>query len=271
LIKADLHLHSTFSDGLYEVRPLLELVRKRGVTLASLTDHDTIAGVNHAQQAGMELGMQVISGVELAAGFKTSATAETREVHLLAYGIDLHHRELLELLERNRAARRERNLAIIARLKLMDLHLDPDVLNSENPVGRPHLARLLVESGQVKSFQQVFAKYIGDGGPAWRPRRLESIQRVCAVVRAAGGLPVLAHPLKSLDFAELEQLPLPDLAGIEIDHPAQGEADRERLRAWGESAGLLLTGGSDFHGPGLYLCPRFDPAPLLAKLHQAAA
>ena len=267
MIRADLHLHSVHSDGKYDVPHLLELLRGRDVTLAALTDHDTISGVGEALREGRRLGMEIIPAVELAAGFQRQNESELHEVHILAYGIDCNNHDLLQLLDSSQNARRQRNLRIISRLRLLGFQVDEEQLTQNSgSVGRPHIARQLVESGQVKSFRRVFDDYIAEGKPAWRPRELQQVSQVCDTVHAAGGVTVLAHPLKNISSDEMDQVVAMGFDGIEAIHPGHNARDTEQLQEFARTAGLFTTGGSDYHGQGPYLRPDFDPSHLQAAL-----
>ncbi len=267
MIRADLHLHSVCSDGKYEVPHLLELLRGRDVTLAALTDHDTIAGVGEALSEGRRLGMEIIPAVELAAGFQRQGENELHEVHILAYAIDCNNSELLQLLSWNQDARRQRNLGILSRLRLLGFNLDEEKLKlDEGSVGRPHIARQLVESGQVKSFRRVFDEYIAEGKPAWRPRKLKQVSQVCDTVHAAGGVTVLAHPMKNVVPDELDSVTAMGFDGIEVIHPGHNARETEQLKGYAQAADMFITGGSDFHGQGPYLRPEFDPLHFQAAL-----
>jgi 3',5'-nucleoside bisphosphate phosphatase len=267
LIRADLHLHSVHSDGKYDVPHLLELLRGRDVTLAALTDHDTIAGVGEALREGRRLGMEIIPAVELAAGFQRQGESELHEVHILAYGINCNDPGLLELLRLSQDARRQRNLGILARLRLLGLYVDEEQLGlNTGSIGRPHIARQLVESGQVQSFRRVFDEYIAEGKPAWRPRKLLLVSQVCDTIHTAGGVTVLAHPMKNLRLDELDRVVTMGVDGIEAIHPGHNARETEQLKEYAQAADMFTTGGSDFHGQGPYLRPEFDPFQLQTAL-----
>ena len=260
-IPADLHLHSRHSDGTLTVPQLLALVRKAGVTLAALTDHDTLAGVREARREALSLDMEIVPGVEISAGFTAGKGLEEKEVHILGYFFRPNDPALLELLAWNQDSRHRRNRSILRRLHLHGIDLDPELFSGDKgSLGRPHIATQMVALGAVKSIGSAFQVFLRDGGRAWVRRELLPVKRVTEVIRAAGGIPVLAHPGKSVEPAELPLLVAQGVAGLEVHHPAHHDYGyREKLLAFCRENKLWITGGSDYHGHGLpYAPPWYD-------------
>ncbi len=243
----DLHTHSTRSDGLLSPAALVEEAAARGLRVLALTDHDTVAGIREAQAAGDRLGVEVIPGVELSTSF-----GHGDGVHLLGYLMDIDHPLLLEGLAGYARAREERMERMIDRLRQIGAPVDPErvrAIAGHGTLGRPHLARALIEAGYAIDLPDAFARYLGWGKPAYVPRPLVAPGDAMALVRAAGGVTVLAHPLY-LDELEnvLDRLVPAGLAGMEVDYGSYTPEERDVLRDIAGRRGLIATGGSDFHG-----------------------
>ncbi|MBI3007130.1 MAG: PHP domain-containing protein [candidate division NC10 bacterium] len=219
---ADLHLHSHYSDGSFPPAEVVRRAAAAGLAAIALTDHDTVEGLPEFLAAAAGAGLHAIPGVEL------SVDEGDREIHLLGYLIRWEDPALLAALARFAAERRVRAAAILSRL-------------------RPHVAAALVEAGKVGSVQEAFDRYLGRGKPAYVPRTGFTAAEAIALVWAAGGIPVLAHPVRSGVLDEVPRLAREGLRGLEAYHPAQGLADTLAVCRSAEAHGLLLTGGSDWH------------------------
>lgn len=243
----DLHTHSNYSDGLLSPTALVEEAGLRGVQFLGLTDHDTVAGIPEARVAGQRLGVEIIPGVEL-----STSLAGGEGVHLLGYFLDVASPVLLEGLAGYARAREERMTRMIERLLRIGVSIDADevrALIGHGTAGRPHLARALVTGGYAKSVPDAFDRYIGQGQPAYVPRPRVDPRDAIALVRAAGGVPVLAHPFWPGGVESvLDSLVPAGLLGMEVDYGEYTLEDRETLRAIAARRGLIATGGSDFHG-----------------------
>ena len=248
----DLHTHSTASDGTSAPDAVARLAKQSGLVGFALTDHDTVAGLEAAANAARELGIAYVPGVELSCQFPHPGT-----LHLLGYCIDPHSPQFREMLARLIEARDARNPRMIR--KLNDLGISITVKEVEDAaggevVGRPHMAAVLVRKGYVNSIKEAFNKYLGQGAAAYVEKERLSPREAIATVLAAGGLPVLAHPvqLRAQNDAQLERIvkDLVDLGlqGIEVIHSDHDAADVERCTSLADRFGLLKTGGSDFHG-----------------------
>lgn len=246
----DLHMHSSASDGKDSPAELVARASARRVTLIALTDHDTLEGVPDFFAAAAEQGIKAVTGIELSAAFLES------ELHLLGYSVDPEHRALLELLQRIREGREVRNRQIFTRMKSLGLPADYDSwrarLSTPSP-GRPHIADYLIDEGVVKSRREAFADYLSEGRPLYQRRENPPLGECIAAIRAAGGLAVVAHPL-SLRISRgrlLDSLPgwkEDGIAGIETIHPTANREQSLRLEKAAGKAGLLCSGGSDYHG-----------------------
>ncbi|MGH9173148.1 MAG: PHP domain-containing protein [Vicinamibacterales bacterium] len=245
--RADLHTHSTASDGTLAPADLVRQAHRRGLAILALTDHDTTEGIAEAVRCGRELGVRVIAGIELS----TDVTAG--ETHILGYGVDPDSRLLCETLASYRRARAERAERIVERLRDLGVELPvgsvrPSGANAS--VGRPHIARALVAAGHAISVADAFDRYLGEGKPAYIPtERKPTPPEAIQLVLAAGGLPVHAHPFTSDRFPDsLPELIEAGLAGIEVFYGEYTPEQRARLAQIARQHGLLATGGSDYHG-----------------------
>lgn len=269
-MRIDLHLHTTASDGLLTPPALVQAVRAANVAVLSVTDHDTVDGLDEAREAADAAGLVFVSGIEL------SAYWGSVEFHILGYFIDPANPELRVFLEATRAARRVRLHAMVNRLHAMGMRVPADdvLARAQNGnVGRPHLARAMVERGFVGSADEAFDRYLGTNRPAYVPRPDVSVAEAIGVIRQAGGIASLAHPgLHNRDEA-IPDLMAVGLSAIEVYHPKHAFGRARRYRRMAQRHGLLITGGSDFHGveegdhasvPGLPCLPEADYEQLLA-------
>jgi predicted metal-dependent phosphoesterase TrpH len=227
---------------------LVEEAASRGVRILALTDHDTVAGIDEARVAGERLGVEIIPGVELSA-----ALPKGGEVHLLGYFLEIEDPALLVQLAGYARARAERMERMVERLSRIGAPVALERVREiagHGTVGRPHLGRALVEAGYAEDLSDAFARYIGGGKPAFVPRPRVDPRDAIAMVRAAGGVPVLAHPFSTGGVESvLDRLVPAGLAGMEVHYGEYSLEDREILRGIATRRGLIATGGSDYHGP----------------------
>ncbi len=245
--RADLHTHTTASDGRLSPPGLVEKAHLRRIAVLSITDHDTLGAYPTAALAAERYGVELIPGVEL------SANVDGDDVHLLGYGFDLGDEGLRAHLARYRDERHARASEIVDRLAALGrpVRLERVLeIAAGGAVGRPHIARALVEAGHAQTLQGAFTLYLGDGGPAFVPKGRASAEELIALVHAAGGVCVLAHPGTWVEVRFVERLVADGLDGVETVHPAHDDGLREHWRAVARRFGLLETGGSDYHGFG---------------------
>jgi len=248
----DLHMHTVHSDGTLTPKELVRLAKQKGLSCIALTDHDTLSGVEEAQDEGNQIGVEVIAGVEISVKF------EPGTMHILGYFIDRHSKKLQDGLAEIQEARRKRNPMIIEKLRVLGIDISLEEVERESggdQVGRPHFARVLVEKGYVKDFEEAFNKYLTKGAPAYVDKRKLTSRGAIEMIEEAGGVASLAHPkLLKLDsmperFEEtLEQLRSEGLKGLEVYSSCQSKTEAARYKKTAERLGLLITGGSDFHG-----------------------
>jgi hypothetical protein len=242
---ADLHTHSTFSDGASAPAELVLKARRRGVSVLALTDHDTLRGLPEASAAGERLGVCVVAGVEL------SVRLERRNVHLLGHFFDPEDDGLRAFLRQYETARRDRAAAMVRRLGELGLRIGlEDVAEAagEGIVGRPHIARALEKRGYVASVEEAFARFLGDEGPAYVALGCPPAREAIDALHAAGGMATLAHPGHWTSDREVRALAHEGLDGLETIHPAHDSTLFAYYRRLAEALGLLETGGSDYHG-----------------------
>ncbi len=245
----DLHLHSTCSDGSLSPTELADRAAALPLKAASLNDHDTVVGIAEFQEAAAGR-FAAISGVEI------SVDHAPGTLHLLGYYIDPAHDGLAQALSRLRAGREDRNHLILERLRSLDRPVTKEAVrqfSGDDVVGRPHIARAMVAAGYVKDTREAFDRYLGKGRPAYCDRyRLEPDDAI-ALIRSAGGIPVLSHPFTlELTPPALERfvagLVHHGLQGIEVYYPEHQPSQTEQYLALTERFNLVATGGTDFHG-----------------------
>lgn len=247
----DLHVHSNASDGTYAPAEVVRLAREGGLKALALTDHDTVAGLAEAVAAGPRYGVEVIPGVEISARFSGGS------MHILGLGIDYGNGHLAERLAVLQQARADRNPQIIAKLNALGIKITLEQvakISGAGQMGRPHIARALMEAGYVGSIQEAFDRYLKNDGQAYVPKFRFPPPEAIAMIRDVQGVPVLAHPFTlnlgsafALKNTLIELMKL-GLAGIECiysEHTPEQEALYLKLA---RELGLLVTGGSDYHG-----------------------
>jgi predicted metal-dependent phosphoesterase TrpH len=248
-MKLDLHLHTTRSDGSVAPEAVPALARRAGLAAIAITDHDTTSGVEAARGAAAAGG-----GPLVIAGMELSCSLRGADLHLLGYGVDPAHPALGGVTGRMAVLRRERMMAIVERLNALGVRIaveDVTVPDGCASVGRPHIAAALVRRGAARTVNEAFQRWLGDGQSAWIPARGPEVEEGIGAVRAAGGLSVWAHPAleDSEHFAGLAEL---GLDGVEALRPSLAPEASQSLEQSALEAGLLVTGGSDWHGaPGM--------------------
>lgn len=242
--RADLHLHTTASDGQYTPAQVIDLAKRAGLAAIAITDHDTLAGFS-AAAAVVPPGLDLIPAVEI------SAEIDASEFHLLAYFIRPDDRELSAMLAELRRHRVERFHAMTAKLRRLGLPL-PDAPTADDGValGRRQMAAMLQQAGHVASVRDAFNRYLHDGGPACVAKQCAPLADAVAVVRGAGGVACQAHPSPATDRAALTRLNSLGVAAVEVEYPGFKASRKAELRRWADELGLAITGGSDCHGPG---------------------
>jgi predicted metal-dependent phosphoesterase TrpH len=241
----DLHLHSTASDGLLSPTEVAREVAARGLCGFSLTDHDTVDGLEEAAAEADRLGLEFLVGAEL------SANAPGQSIHILAYGFDPADAGMRAFFRDFRADRLRRTDEIVRRLQALDAELTLDDVMAEAGEGVPtraHVGRALVNGGWVRDEEEAFRRFIARGKPAFVEKKPTPPEHVCALVRRAGGVTILAHPGRDFTQAELARWTDDCFDGVEVLHPRNDPAVRRSLDRLAEEKDLLRGGGSDWHG-----------------------
>jgi predicted metal-dependent phosphoesterase TrpH len=244
---ADLHSHTTCSDGYTPPRELVRLAKASGVHVLAVTDHDTVEAVPECLDEARSAGVRVLPGIEMSALF------EGADVHVLGYGIDHTAADLLKALGALHEKRQARVHAICGKLAGLGVTVDPkDVLEEAagKSVGRRHVARVMVKKGIVPSLQEAFNRYLGNDSPANVPAGEMSPAEAASLITRHGGLAVMAHPGFLDDDAKVERVldSAPGIRGVEVYHRYRSPARHLRYLAIARRRDLLVTGGSDFHG-----------------------
>ena len=252
-MRIDLHAHSSVSDGTDSPSELMRAAADARLDVVALADHDTTAGWQEATDAADGLGLVCVPAIEI------STIWQGADVHLLAYWPDAGDEDLQRMLAAIRAGRRTRVPHMLAGLATHGVVIsEADVRAAAGDaasLGRPHVADALVAAGVVATRQEAFDVWLGDGMPGHAPKPAPPLDVAIRTVRAAGGVGVLAHPWgrgsrRVLDAAALAELAGRGLSGVEVDHVDHSEDDRRALRALADASGLVVTGGSDYHGTG---------------------
>jgi len=244
---ADLHIHSNLSDGTDTPEALVDLAAAARLKTIALTDHDLVDGIDRARGRGSEVGVEVIPAIEF------TTDSPRAQVHILGYFIDYQDRELTAVLEEVQADRVNRIRKIVKKLQALGVKIGPeDVFNlaAKKAPGRPHVALALVKLGEVSSFKEAFNRYLEDGGPAYVPHYQLKPAEVIKLIRRTGGLAVFAHPRISNCDDLIPQLVADGLRGIEAYYTGYSPEETARYVGLAKKQGLLVTGGSDYHGSG---------------------
>ncbi len=270
----DLHTHSTASDGIYAPAELLQRAKDIGLRIVALTDHDSTGGLQEAVQEAGKLDIDLIPGIEI------NTDVAGGEVHVLGYFLEYERPAFQDVLKVLRDARVRRGQRMVELLNEQGIAVSWERVReiARGSVGRPHVARALMEAGYVQSIGEAFDKYIGKGCYAYVPRyKLTPVDAV-HFIASANGLPVIAHPLELPGLEELRNW-LPELCdagmvGLETYYGPYTDEEVQVLRALAETYHLISTGGSDFHGPGIHPTPlggRHVPFEAVERLKAGAA
>ncbi len=243
--KADLHTHTTYSDGTLSPEELIKKAHNVGLSAIAITDHDNVGAIDEATEWGKQYDVEVISGLEL------SVMLGEKDVHILAFLFDHANSNLLDYLTFFRQERLKRAERIVQKLNKINIPLKLESVLDQagiGSVGRPHIANALVDEGLAGNYHEVFEKYIGVGAPAYEKKYQVSTAEAVRLISSAHGLSFLAHPGKYTTEAELQQMINVGLDGIEVVHPSHNESRQLYYRSVVNQYFLLESGGSDFHG-----------------------
>jgi len=264
----DLHNHSVYSDGSLTPEEIVDIAIDLGLTAVSITDHDNILAYdyarNHAKKRSIEQGKNL---VEVVSGIEINTMLENQEVHILGYYINTANKEMLDLIAHQQHARIEQTIEIVKNLRndaKIDIKLEDvtSLVKEGGSVGRPHIAKAIVNVGGVSSMMEAYRKYICDNAPTYVKRKTVSPHEAVETIYESGGIPVVAHPC-DLDGAEelIKELMNYGLRGLEVYHRKHSPAIIEYYSSLAEKYKLIMTGGSDCHGP------RANGQLVLGKVH----
>ena len=252
----DLHIHSTASDGSLTPADIIDHAQKLNLAAIAITDHDSVDGSKEALQIDIPPSLHFLTGVEISAAHPPFFPG-SGSFHILGYAIHLDNRDLNQALSKLQDARKNRNPEILKRLNKLGFRISLEEVNQEvgeGQLGRPHIAYAMLKKGFVASINEAFDKYLGNAGPAYVDKDRIECEQAISIIRAAGGVPVLAHPAllniendQKLD-ALLQNLVKIGLAGIEVYYPGHSPQQIRQYTELAENYGLLMTGGTDFHG-----------------------
>lgn len=246
----DLHIHSTKSDGTLTPTELVQHAVEQNIKVMSLTDHDTLAGIDEARQEAHRLGVHFIPGIEI------SAKHPNGSLHILGYGVHDNYCPLLKTLKKFRTLRNRRNRKMIEKLQELgyditfeDLHIGKD----NSCIGKPHIAQALIRKNIVSSFDEAFKRFLGITGEAYIEKEKFDFKDAIRLIHDAGGVAVLAHP-KTLNLSNedlinfIKELKILGLDGIEVYYPKHTEADIQLYLEISQKFDLMVSAGSDYHG-----------------------
>ncbi len=249
--KIDLHIHTNYSDGLLSPEQVLKLAKEKNYDVISITDHDTIDGYNIAKEIAEDYDIKLIPGVEI------SSNHRGLDVHILAYNFDTNNHTFSELLHTIYKGRLLRAKKIVKKLNKMgfDIKFDEvnDISGENNLIGRPHIARVLVNKGYCYNTQEVFNKYLGEDRPANIPKPVPSTRKVIQAIHDVNGIAVLAHPFTLKNDRVFHEIINMDIDGLEVFYTKCSDEMIEYYNNIALEKNLIRTGGSDFHGDGLDL------------------
>ena len=266
---ADLHVHTTHSDGACSPCEVVIAAARVGLAALSITDHDTVSALAVARPEAQRWGVELIGGVELTCGY------EGRELHVLGHFIQDAEPALLQAMAELRAGCSERLRMMAVRLQTLGLSVDEKALRRAFPravLGRRHVALYLVHTGQVAGLRDVFLHYLGDGRPACVDKTRLEAGRAIALIRGAGGVAALAHPPVDLRESTLRALVGLGLQAIEVDGPGFSRSSSRRIQAQADRLDLIGLAGTDFHAsdrPGRWVGAITTPRSQLERLREA--
>lgn len=246
-MKADLHTHSTASDGLHKPSENIKMAKEVGLAALGITDHDSVGGIDEAVEMANQIGIEAIPGIEI------STVENNQDIHVLGYFINHKDQQFLKTLDELQAVRKKRNEMMLEKLNELGIEITMAEVKAKirregANVGRPHIAEVLIDKGIVKTMEKAFDIYLGRDGKAYvNPVRITPEEGI-DIIKAAGGVPILAHPGVYDDDVMVARLIKYGLAGIEAFHPDHDSWGERKYRDMAERHGVLATAGSDFHG-----------------------
>ena len=243
--EADLHLHSIYSDGTFTPTEILNYAKELSLSCISITDHDTVNGLDEAFKAAAELDIELIPGIELSSSYKR------KEIHILGYFIDYKAEWFLDKLKSFRRSRKLRFLEMVKKLRERGIEVDYEKILNDNPqaaIGRLHLGKAVYEEGHASSIREVFDRYLGDGKTCCVEKEELSILDAIEMIKRLGGISILAHPYLLRDDNMVAELLDIGFSGIEALYLGHSKGMEKNYIKMAREKGLLISGGSDCHG-----------------------
>jgi len=245
MLKADLHIHTTASDGLMSPKEVVRWASVKRLTAIGITDHDTVNGIDSAKEASSEYGVEIVPGIEL------STIYEAEEIHILGYYIDFKAAWFLDTLSEIQNSRYKRAESIVSKLNGIGINITLEQVKSiadDGAVGRPHIARAMINKGYISNIKEAFNNYIGKGCPAYVERYKLKSSEAINIIKRLGGISVLAHPGLIREKSNIRNIINLGIDGIEVYHSKHDDETVRYALAIASSRKLLITGGSDCHG-----------------------
>ncbi len=245
---SDLHMHTTYSDGKLTPEELVAAAKSAGLTYMAITDHDTVGGISHLY----ENGLYPAKSIKIIPGIEFSAHNPLHDIHILGFNIDIYYRELLDRLNDVTEARWTRFSKMVEKLQELGYHItETDVLavaGTSKSISRSHIARAMINKGYFKTVSEVFDAVLRKGQPAYVPHYHLEVSEIIKLIKDAGGTSVLAHPKLIGDDDIVREVCQSGIDGIEVFYPQHDAEDTKRYMDMAQEYGLMVSGGSDFHG-----------------------
>lgn len=249
-LKLDLHVHTNHSDGLFSPKEVIDLAIKQNISGIAITDHDTISALDEALEYCKTKNFILIPGIEF------GCVHNNEEVHILGYFIDYNNDELIKMVEKLRSSRVTRGVQMVEKISQLGLDITIEEVkeySGEDYIGRPHIARVLMDHRYVTDIQDAFNKYLNRGKPGYVERFQLSVKDTIELIKRAGGIPILAHPGLLKDKEIINYAISMGIRGLECIHSKHTKNDTKFLKKLALAKDLIITGGSDFHGDNLIL------------------
>ncbi|MFW6172412.1 MAG: PHP domain-containing protein [Elusimicrobiota bacterium] len=244
--KADLHIHSKYSDGTLTPREIIYKAKNEGLSAVAITDHDTTEGIEPALRWGAKLGIEVIPGIELSCEYRS------KDIHMLGYYINWENSWFQNKLRVFQRARERRAIRIFDRLKELNINIPENMIFKQAQLGsisRMHFARCLVETGRVENVKKAFDRYLGEGKPGFVRKLRITPEEALSMIHNTGGISVVAHPVFGGGHKSfLKKLKKMGLYGVEAYHPSHNPEYTQKILKVAQEIGLIVTGGTDSHG-----------------------
>lgn len=240
--RADLHCHSTFSDGTLTPKEIVQLAKSIHLSGLSITDHDSIMAYPQVFEEAKKCDLLMIPGVEFSAMHKKTS------VHILGYSFALGSESIANLCEKHKKRRQERNQIILEKLAQKGMKIEESELQNLHVIGRPHIAQALVKNGFAISINDAFKKYLGDNKSCYAPGNPIGVEETLEAIHQANGIAIIAHPHLAKDFSIIQELLLMPFDGLECYYARFPAHDHKRWLKLALKKNLQITGGSDFHG-----------------------